>query len=59
VKHPRWIDLTLSSGADVPFLLKERDNRVRLLCKDAQFVCFVCRCCVDFSLRSEWHKHGH
>jgi hypothetical protein len=22
VKHPRWIDLTLSAGADVPLLLQ-------------------------------------
>jgi len=29
VKHPYWIDLTLSAGADVPLLVKERDDRVR------------------------------
>jgi hypothetical protein len=28
-KHPYWIDLTLSAGADIPLLVKERDNRVR------------------------------
>jgi hypothetical protein len=28
-KHPYWIDLTLSAGADIPLLVKERDKRVR------------------------------
>jgi hypothetical protein len=29
-KHPYWIDLTLSAGADIPLLVKESDDRVRL-----------------------------
>jgi hypothetical protein len=37
VKHPYWIDLTLSAGADIPLLAKERDKRVRLLSSPQQF----------------------
>jgi len=38
VKHPRWIDLTLSAGADVPLLLQGEGQQGEVCYLYLQFV---------------------